>query len=36
MPAGNGGLAVGVSKATLKAAGVAVGGRAEFAIDEVG
>lgn len=36
MPAGNGVLAVSVSKATLKAAGVAVGERAEFAIDEVG
>jgi hypothetical protein len=29
-------LAVSVSKATLKAAGLIVGERAEFAIDEVG
>ena len=36
MPAGNGVLAISVSKATMKAAGATVGEAAEFAIDEVG
>jgi hypothetical protein len=36
MPAGGGRLALSVSKAMMKAAGVAVGDEAEFALTEVG